>query len=159
MATQMTKSQLIEQIATTNELAKKDVKGVIETLAEIGYKELKKNGVFLVPGFAKFVVIKKPATKARKGTNPFTGEAMTFKAKPARKIVRARPPLAFSGERRLAHLTPSQHAHIARHVTERLQQPRRQKTRRSPAQSCAQQTSHFLPPDPRRSRTLRCAQC
>jgi DNA-binding protein HU-beta len=91
MATQMTKSQLIEQIATKNELAKKDVKGVIETLAEIGYKELKKNGVFLVPGFAKFVVIKKPATKARKGTNPFTGEAMTFKAKPARKIVRARP--------------------------------------------------------------------
>jgi nucleoid DNA-binding protein len=47
--------------------------------------------VFLVPGFAKFVVIKKPATKARKGTNPFTGEPMTFKAKPARKIVRARP--------------------------------------------------------------------
>ena len=83
MATQMTKSQLIEQIATKSELAKKDVKGVIETLAEIGYKELKKNGVFLVPGFAKFVVIKKPATKARKGTNPFTGEAMTFKAKPA----------------------------------------------------------------------------
>jgi DNA-binding protein HU-beta len=91
MATQMTKSQLIEQIATKNEVAKKDVKGVIETLAEIGYKELKKNGVFLVPGFAKFVVIKKPATKARQGTNPFTGEAMTFKAKPARKIVRARP--------------------------------------------------------------------
>ena len=39
----------------------------------------------------KFVVIKKPATKARKGTNPFTGEEMMFKAKPARKIVRARP--------------------------------------------------------------------
>jgi DNA-binding protein HU-beta len=91
MATQMTKSQLIEQIATTNELAKKDVKGVMETLATIGYKELKKNGVFVVPGFAKFVVIKKPATKARKGINPFTGEPTTFKAKPARKIVRARP--------------------------------------------------------------------
>ncbi len=91
MATQMTKSQLIEQIATKNELAKKDVKSVFETLAEIGYKELKRNGMFVVPGFAKFVVIKKPATKARKGTNPFTGEAMTFKAKPARKIVRARP--------------------------------------------------------------------
>jgi Bacterial DNA-binding protein len=44
MATQMTKSQLIEQIATNNELAKKDVKGVMETLAEIGYRELKKNG-------------------------------------------------------------------------------------------------------------------
>jgi nucleoid DNA-binding protein len=87
----MSKSQLIEQIATTNELAKKDVKGVMETLATIGYKELKKNGVFVVPGFAKFVVVKKPATKARQGTNPFTGEPMTFKAKPARKIVRARP--------------------------------------------------------------------
>jgi DNA-binding protein HU-beta len=91
MADQMTKSQLIEKIATENEVAKKDVKGVLETLATIGYKELKKSGVFLVPGFAKFVVIKKAATKARKGTNPFTGEPMMFKAKPARKIVRARP--------------------------------------------------------------------
>ena len=91
MATQLTKSQLIEKIATQTELAKRDVKGVLEAMAEIGYKELKKNGLFLVPGFAKFVVIKKPATKARKGTNPFTGEPMVFKAKPARKIVRARP--------------------------------------------------------------------
>jgi DNA-binding protein HU-beta len=90
-AAQMTKSQLIEKIATETEVAKKDVKGVIETMAAVGYKELKKNGIFLVPGFAKFVVVKKPATKARQGTNPFTGEAMTFKAKPARKIVRARP--------------------------------------------------------------------
>ena len=91
MAMQLTKSQLIEKIASENEIAKKDVKGVLETLASVGYKELKKTGVFLLPGFAKFVVIKKPATKARKGTNPFTGEPMTFKAKPARKIVRARP--------------------------------------------------------------------
>jgi nucleoid DNA-binding protein len=91
MAVQMTKSQLIEKISSETEVAKKDVKGVIETMASVGYKELKKSGVFLVPGFAKFVVIKKPATKARQGTNPFTGEAMTFKAKPARKIVRARP--------------------------------------------------------------------
>jgi DNA-binding protein HU-beta len=91
MADQMTKSQLIEKIATETEVAKKQVKGVLETLASIGYKELKKAGVFLVPGFAKFVVIKKPATKSRKGTNPFTGEPMMFKAKPARKIVRARP--------------------------------------------------------------------
>ena len=62
MAMQMTKSQLIETIAEENEVAKKDVKGVLESLATIGYKELKKNGVFLVPGFAKFVAIKKPAT-------------------------------------------------------------------------------------------------
>mgnify|MGYP000848495586 CR=1 FL=1 len=91
MAVQLTKSQLIEKIATETEISKKEVKGVLETLASVGYKELKKSGVFLLPGFAKFVVIKKPATKARKGTNPFTGEPMTFKAKPARKIVRARP--------------------------------------------------------------------
>ena len=44
-----------------------------------------------MPGFAKFVVIKKPATKARKGLNPFTKEPTVFKAKPARKIIRARP--------------------------------------------------------------------
>ena len=91
MATQMTKSQLIEKIAAETELPKKGVKEVFESLATVGYKELKKTGVFLVPGFAKFVVIKKPATKERQGTNPFTKEPMTFKAKPARKIVRARP--------------------------------------------------------------------
>jgi DNA-binding protein HU-beta len=91
MSKQMSKSQLIEMISEKNELAKKDVKAVMETLMEIGHKELKKNGVFLLPGFAKFVVIKKPATKARKGINPFNGEEMMFKAKPARKVVRARP--------------------------------------------------------------------
>jgi nucleoid DNA-binding protein len=87
----MTKSQLVAKIAELRELAKKDVKAMMEALTEVGHKELKKNGVFVVPGFAKFIVVKKPATKARKGTNPFTGEEMMFKAKPARKIVRARP--------------------------------------------------------------------
>jgi DNA-binding protein HU-beta len=91
MATQLSKSQLLEKISTATELSKRDVKNVLDTLTDVGHKELKKNGVFLVPGFAKFVVVKKPATKARKGTNPFTGEEMMFKAKPARKIVRARP--------------------------------------------------------------------
>ena len=67
MATQLSKSQLIEKIATTTELSKRDVKNVMETLTDVGHKELKKNGVFLVPGFAKFVVVKKPAVKARKG--------------------------------------------------------------------------------------------
>jgi DNA-binding protein HU-beta len=91
MATQLSKSQLIERIATTTEMSKRDVKNVMDTLVDVGHKELKKNGLFLVPGFAKFVVVKKPATKARKGVNPFTGQEMMFKAKPARKIVRARP--------------------------------------------------------------------
>jgi DNA-binding protein HU-beta len=91
MQTQMTKSQLVAKIAELQKLAKKDVKAMMEALTEVGHKELKKNGVFVVPGFAKFIVVKKPATKAREGTNPFTGEKMMFKAKPARKIVRARP--------------------------------------------------------------------
>jgi nucleoid DNA-binding protein len=91
MATQMTKSQLIEKIAEHTELGKKDVKAVFESMMTVGHKELKRTGVFLVPGFAKFVVIKKPATKERKGINPFTKEPTVFKARPARKIVRARP--------------------------------------------------------------------
>ncbi len=93
MAKMMSKSDLIAKIAEehADKLTKRDVKGVMETLASIGYKELKKTGAFLVPGFAKFVVIKKPATKARKGINPFTKEPTVFKAKPARKIIKARP--------------------------------------------------------------------
>lgn len=88
----MSKSQLIEKIAAEHgELSKKDVKGVMQALATVGHKELKKSGAFLLPGFAKFVVIKKPATKERKGINPFTKEPTIFKARPARKIVRARP--------------------------------------------------------------------
>jgi DNA-binding protein HU-beta len=89
----MSKSDLVQQVAERhpNNMTRKDVKSVIESLAEIGYKELKKTGAFLVPGFAKFVVIKKPATKARKGINPFTKEPTIFKAKPARKIIKARP--------------------------------------------------------------------
>jgi DNA-binding protein HU-beta len=93
MAKLMSKSELIQKIADQhpNGLTRKDIKGVIESLASVGYKELKKMGVFFVPGFAKFVVIKKPATKARKGINPFTKEPTIFKAKPARKVIRARP--------------------------------------------------------------------
>jgi DNA-binding protein HU-beta len=89
----MSKSELIQRIMEghPNEIARKDVEGVIEAVAEIGYKELKKTGAFVVPGLAKFIVIKKRATKARQGINPFTKEPTIFKAKPARKIVRARP--------------------------------------------------------------------
>ena len=54
-------------------------------------RELKKTGLFTLPGFAKFRVVKKPATKARQGINPFTKQPMTFAAKPASKAVRARP--------------------------------------------------------------------
>jgi nucleoid DNA-binding protein len=93
MAKLMSKSELIQKLADehSEKLTRKDVKGVLESLCSVGYKELKKTGTFLVPGFAKFVVIKKPATKARKGINPFTKEPTIFKAKPARKVIKARP--------------------------------------------------------------------
>jgi nucleoid DNA-binding protein len=91
-AAPMTKTQLINALVDANgELTRKQVKSIVEELAVIGHKQLKRVGQFTVPGFAKFVVNKKPATKARKGINPFTGEPTVFKAKPARKIVRARP--------------------------------------------------------------------
>jgi nucleoid DNA-binding protein len=93
MAKVMTKSQVIQAIADAHKqkLARKDVAGVLETLATVGHKELKKTGIFVLPGFAKFLVIKKPATKERPGINPFTKEAITIKAKPARRVLKARP--------------------------------------------------------------------
>jgi nucleoid DNA-binding protein len=89
----MTKSALIETV--TSELGdgytKKQVVAVLEALTEVAHKELKKTGSFTLPGFAKFVVSKKPATAAREGVNPFTKQPITIPAKPASKKVRARP--------------------------------------------------------------------
>jgi len=87
----MSKTELIQKIADEVELSKKDVKAVIDSLATVGYKEMKKTGEFMLPGFAKFIVVKKPATKERQGINPFTKEPTVFKAKPARKVLKVRP--------------------------------------------------------------------
>jgi len=86
----MSKSELIQKIADEVSLAKKDVKAVIESLAAVGYKEMKASGEFLLPGFAKFTVVTKPATAERAGINPFTKEPTVFKAKPARKMLKVR---------------------------------------------------------------------
>jgi nucleoid DNA-binding protein len=48
-------------------------------------------GEFVLLGFAKFLVVKKPARLARQGINPFTKEPTTFAAKPASKAVKVRP--------------------------------------------------------------------
>ena len=72
-------------------MSRKHVKAVVEALVAVGYKELKKNAVFVLHGFAKFVVVKKAARPARKGINPFTKLEQMFAAKPASKAVRARP--------------------------------------------------------------------
>jgi DNA-binding protein HU-beta len=89
----LSKSGLIQAIADAagEELSRKQVKHVLESLATVGYRELKKAGIFTLPGFAKFRVVKKPATKARQGINPFTKQPQTFAARPASKAVRVRP--------------------------------------------------------------------
>jgi nucleoid DNA-binding protein len=92
-AKKLTKSALIQAIVKDmgEGWARKDVVNVLNSLTQIGHSELKKRGEFVLPGFAKFVLIKKPATPARQGINPFTKEPTTFAAKPARKVIKARP--------------------------------------------------------------------
>ena len=92
-----TKSDILAQISKDTELSKKQVSAVFESLNGIIKKSLKGAGLFTMPGLLKMKVVKKPATKARQGTNPFTGEPMTFKAKPASKKVRVMPLKSLKG--------------------------------------------------------------
>ncbi len=89
----LTKSQLYTTIAENTEMKKKDVALVFDELATLINGHIKRNGagVFTLPGLLKIKVVRKPATKARKGINPFTGEPTIFKAKPARNVVKAQP--------------------------------------------------------------------
>ena len=86
-----TKSEILNQIAKDTELSRKQVSGVFDSLHTLVKKSLRGHGLFTLPGLLKLKVVKKPASKAREGVNPFTGEKMTFKAKPASKKVRAMP--------------------------------------------------------------------
>lgn len=74
-------------------MSRKQVDAVFGSLHSLIAKSLKSRnaGLFSLPGLMKIKVVKKPATKARKGVNPFTGEATVFKAKPARKAVKIQP--------------------------------------------------------------------
>ncbi len=85
-----TKSQIVAAVAGQTDLSKKQVGSVLEALTGQMKRALKGNGVFTLPGVCKMRVVKKPATKAREGVNPFTGEKMMIKAKPASKKVRIR---------------------------------------------------------------------
>ena len=89
----MTKSQILTEIAENTEISKKDVAAVMEELDLLIERHIKKRacGEFLLPGLLKIVTVKKPAVKARKGTNPFTGEEMMFKAKKATTVFKVRP--------------------------------------------------------------------
>jgi len=93
IANKMTKSQILTEIAENTEISKKDVATVLNELDLIIERHIKKRacGEFLLPGLLKIVTVKKPAVKARKGVNPFTGEEMMFKAKKATTVVKVRP--------------------------------------------------------------------
>ena len=89
-----TKSETLNYIAEATELTRKDVGAVFDALSALIKRDLKgrgRPGVYTVPGLMKVKVVRKPATRARKGTNPFTGEEMMFKAKPARNVVKVLP--------------------------------------------------------------------
>lgn len=83
-----TKTEILNYIADETELKKKDVAAVFEAMSGLIQKDLKKAGMFSIPGLLKIKVIHKPAVPARKGINPFTKEEMMFKAKPARNVVK-----------------------------------------------------------------------
>ncbi len=85
-----TKSEILGFISEDTGLTRKEVTSVFESLNTMIKKSLGRRGpgVFTMPGLLKIKKVTKPATKARKGRNPFTGEEMTFKAKPARKAVK-----------------------------------------------------------------------
>jgi DNA-binding protein HU-beta len=89
----LSKSALVQSLADkhSDKLSRKDVKSVLESIVEVGHQELKKTGTFVLPGLVRMLVVKKPATKERKGINPFTKQETIFKAKPARRVIKVRP--------------------------------------------------------------------
>jgi nucleoid DNA-binding protein len=86
----LTRSQQIAHISEQTSLSKKEVTSVIECFEPLIAAHLKGPGQITLAGLMKVVAVRKPATKARKGVNPFTGEPTVFKAKPARNVVKIR---------------------------------------------------------------------
>jgi len=87
------KSQILNEIAANTGLTRREVSSVMDELGAIINRHVKKRaaGMFTLPGLLKIKTVRKAATKARKGINPFTGEEAMFKAKPARTVVKVQP--------------------------------------------------------------------
>ena len=87
------KGEIYRTLAEAGGLTRKQVVALFDNMADLIKKDLSKKGpgIFTVPGLLKIKVIHKPATKERKGINPFTKEMTVFKAKPARNVVKAQP--------------------------------------------------------------------
>ncbi len=80
----LTKSALLAALAEKTGMSKKDVGGFLDAMTEMAYKEVKKSGVFVVPGIGKLVKVNR---KARQGRNPATGATITI---PAKTVVKFR---------------------------------------------------------------------
>lgn len=89
----MTKTQIVGALADNTGLTKKQVSAVMDAMNTLIEGSIKKRGAgeFTIPGMMKITTVRKPAVKARKGINPFTGEETMFKAKPATTAVKIRP--------------------------------------------------------------------
>jgi len=87
------KTQILDAIAAATELSRRQVAAVLDSLGGVIEAHVKKDAVgeFVLPGLLKISTVRKPATKARKGVNPFTKEEVMFKAKPASTVVKVRP--------------------------------------------------------------------
>jgi nucleoid DNA-binding protein len=92
IATKQNESQIIKAVAEETGLKVADIKGVFASLNSLLSRHMKKrgSGEFKFPKLGvKVRRIKKPATKARMGRNPATGEEIKIAAKPARSVIKA----------------------------------------------------------------------
>jgi nucleoid DNA-binding protein len=89
----MSKAQFVDSIAEKSGLTKKQAASVLDAMNAVVAQQLGKRGPgeVLIPGLLQLSIVDKPATRQHEGINPFTKEPMTYKAKPARKVIRARP--------------------------------------------------------------------
>ena len=110
----LNKTQILDQIAESTELSRKQVAAVLDSLTDIIEAHVKKNAVgeFVLPGLMKISTVRKPATKAHMGINPFTKEEVMFKAKPASTAIKVRP--LISGGKRTRSSAESRYSGFAR---------------------------------------------
>ena len=87
----MSKAQFINTFAEKTGMNKKQASATLDTLNAIAIEQLGRSGELVIPGLVKLNVAVKPATPERPGINPFTKQPIIFKAKPARKIIKAHP--------------------------------------------------------------------
>merc|ERR1712206_7725 len=85
----MTKGALADALASGSDLKKSQCAKLLDTLATVATAEVKKAGIFTIPGLCRIKTRMKPATKA--GKREIFGKMQIVKAKPAKKIVKAFP--------------------------------------------------------------------